>query len=224
MGFNYAYNTNGRADNPREFDIATATAIELGEVVKRTSGLVVAVGDTDQDDPYLGIAAEPHDGSTSGRQSGTKIKIYDNKDDIFSLKPRNVVTATGGSTSTFVDSNLKFSNDNDLNGGYLHIVSCAADSTLNGKIVKISDFTQSTGTITLAETLSATIASGDTAYLCPGKQAIGQYQFDLVGDGDDINWEANGGESLEIFDVDPELFLVFFRFRLHLNASQPVAI
>lgn len=43
--------------NPRVYPIATATAIEKGEVVSLTNGLVVAVADQDQDDPVLGVAA-----------------------------------------------------------------------------------------------------------------------------------------------------------------------
>lgn len=220
----WSYNISGRGGQPREYKIATGTAIEKGEVVKLTSGLVVAIGDADQDDPYLGVASEPHDGSTTGRQSGTKIKIHDDPGDIFKYKPRVACTATGGSTTTFVDSNLGFANDDDLNGGFLHIVSCAADSSLNGKIVKISDYAQSSGTVTLSETLAAALASGDTAYIVPGKISIGSYLFDLNADGTDMDWETSGGESLEIHDVDPETFMVFMKFRLHLKGNHVAAL
>jgi hypothetical protein len=223
--FRWAYNTAGRAGQPRELEIASATAIEKGEVVKVTSGLIVAIGDTDQDDPVKGVAAEDHDGSTSGRQSGTKIKVHDDPNDVFAYTPRIVCTATGGSTTTFVDSNLQFANDDDLNGGFLHIVSCAADSTLNGKIVKISDYTASTGTVTLAETLSATLAASDTAYICPGPIARGSHNWNLNSDGTDVSWEdSSAGEALELFDVDPNTFTVFFKFRLHLNGNYPIAV
>lgn len=225
MAFKFAYNTSGRPGQPRIYPIATATAIEKGEMIKKTSGLVVAIGDTDQDDPIGGVSAENHDGSASGRDSGLEIKIYDHPEDVFSVKPREVITATGGSTTTFVDSNLQFANDDDLNGGYLHIVSCAANSALNGKVIKISDYAQSSGTITLSETLSDALAASDTAYLCPGPIAKGSHNWNLNSDGTDISWEdSSAGEALELYDVDPDNFLVFFKLRLHLLGNQPVAI
>lgn len=224
MNFKWAYNTQSQGGQPREYKIESGTVIEKGEIVKQTSGLIVAVGDQDQDDPYLGISAEDHNGSTTGRQSGTKIKVYDNPYDIFGYKPKVACTATGGSTTTFVDSNLGFANDDDLNGGYIIIVSCAADSSLNGKKVKISDYAQSSGTITLAETLSSALASGDTAYICPGKIAISSYQFDLNSDGTDIDWESSGGESLELHDVDTETFMTYWKLRLHTKGNHVAAL
>ena len=223
--FRWAYNRAAKTGQPREYAIASATAIEQGEVVTRASGLITAIGDQDQDDPYLGIAAEPHDGSTAGRQSGTLIKVYDSPDDIFAHTPSVVITATGGSTTTFVDSNLAgFATDNDLNGGMLKIVSCAADSSLNGRLVPISDYTASGGTITLGETLPAALAANDTALLVPGIQAIGNHAHDLNSDGTDIEWESSGGECMEIWDVDPSAFTVFFRLRQHLNSPHALAI
>jgi hypothetical protein len=226
----WAYNRSKKSGQSRKYKIATTTAIEMGEVVKLVNGLVVAVGDTDQDDPYLGVAAEPHDGATAGRQSGTEILVFDHPDDVFALKPTQVITASGGSTTTFVVDNLKTgtmaSNYDDMfNGGYLKLVSVAADSSLNGKLVKISDFNATNGTITLSETLAAAIAASDTAYLCPGNQAIGTKHWNLDSNGIDINWEdASAGECLRIDDVAPETFTVFVNLRLHQNANEPVAI
>lgn len=222
--FKWIKNISNRVPNPRKFVIGTTTAIEKGEVVKLSNGTIVAVGDTDQDDPYVGIAAVEHDGSTDdGVQKAEEIRVYDHPDDIFELVPRNVITATGGSTTTFVDSNILPATDDIFNGGYLQIVTCAADSSLIGKKVKISDFTGATGTFTLAETLPAALASGDTAYLCPGKRAIGQYGWDLNSDGTDINFESSGGESLELYSVDPGTFKTFWKLRLHQFGNDAAA-
>lgn len=222
----YAYNKANRASNPRKNSIASATAIQYGEVVKKTNGLVVAVGDTDQDDPYLGVSAEDHDGATTGgRQVGTEILIYDDPNDCFEYEPKELCTATGGSTTTFVDSNLQFAVDDQLNGGYLKIVSCAADSSLNGRKVKISDYTASGGTVTLAETLPVALAAGDTAYICPGPIAVGTYNWDLDSDGTGINWEdTSAGEAIRIDKVDPLNFKIYIQFRLHLNGNHPIAV
>lgn len=224
--FRYAYSRSGRGGQPRIHPIASATAIEQGEVVQKSSGLIIATADQDQDDPVFGVSAEGHDGSTSGRNSGTEIKIFDSPDDVFAYTPKAVAcTATGGSTTTIEDSSLAgFAANDELNGGYVKIISCAADSSLNGKVVSISDYVASGGVITLSETLSGAIASGDTFYLCPGKIAIGNHAHDLNSDGTDIDWETSGGEALEIYDVDPETFTVFFRIRQHQQADEAQAI
>lgn len=228
--FKFAYNKSIPARQPKVYQIATGTVIEEGEMVILSSGKVVAVGDTDQDDPILGVAAEPHDGATAGRQVGLEIKVYDHPDDVFSLISTNALTATDGSTTTFVVDGMKSgtisSNYDDMhNGGYLKIVSCAADSSLNGKFVRISDFTASSGTFTLDETLSAALASGDTAYLCPGKLSIGTFHHNLTSGGTDIAYDdASAGEAIKIVDVDPERFRAYLKLRLHQNASHMVAL
>jgi hypothetical protein len=224
MNWEYAYDLSGHpAARIMEFPIAAATAIELGEIVKMTPGTgIEACSGTDFDDPVVGVAAEAHDGSTAGRQSGTKIKVYCSPTAVFKRKPRGAITATGGSTTTFVDSNLK-DLDDLYNGGKLHIVACAADATLNGKIVDISDYTGTSGTITIGETLAAALASGDTAYLLPGKLAIGEYSFDLDSDGTDIDWETAGGEALQIVDSNPDTFELFVMLRLHQFGNDAAA-
>lgn len=223
--FTYAYDLSGnKTAQIKPLPIATATAIELGEMVLLTPGTgVAAVAGTDFDDPAIGAAMEEHDGSTAGRQSGTEINVSVSPTAVYKLKPRNVITATGGSTTTFVDSNLLPATNDYFNGGYIEIVTCAADSSLIGKRVKISDYTGSGGTITLSETLSATLASGDTAYLCPGPYAIGAYGWDLDSDGTDIDWESSGGEALQIVGVNPETFEVFVKLRLHQFGNDPAA-
>jgi hypothetical protein len=215
--FKWAYDLSGnKTPQILELPIATGTAIEFGEIVKFTPGTgVVAIGDADQDDPYLGVAMEEHDGSTAGRQSGTLIKVSVSPTAVYRLTPRDAITASSGSTTTFVDSSLLPANNDYFNGGKIKLVAVASDSTLNGKIVSISDYTGSGGTLTLGETLSGAIASGDTAYLCPGPYAITAYGWDLNSDGTDINWESSGGEAIQIVDVDPDTFTVYVKLRLH---------
>jgi len=228
MPFSHAYNTSNPNAKPFEYLIATATAIELGEVVKFTPGTgVVAIGDADQDDAYLGVASEAHDGSTAdfiGRQTGTKIKVFDHPDDVFELKQDAVETLTGGSTTTAVISGLLPQTDDLWNEGYIEIVTCAADSDLIGRMVKISDSTGATGTLTLAETLPAALASGDTIKIYPGRYALLEYGWDLNSDGTDIDYTSSGGESLQLVGVDPEKKKSFWKLRLHIKASHPAAL
>jgi hypothetical protein len=223
--FKFLKNKANTVGNPRPYAIATGTAIEKGEVVKLVNGLVVAIGDADQDDPYLGVAAEAHDGATAdGRQTGLEILIYDDPADIFSLHTTTVQTLTGGSTTTAVFSGLLPATDDIWNGGMIEIVTCAADSSLVGRKVSISDHTGSGGTLTLAETLPAALASGDTIKLCPGNRAKGHYAWDLNSDGTDIDVDATGaGEALYCEGADPANFNVFFRLRLHQRGNDAAA-
>jgi hypothetical protein len=221
--FKWAKNLSNRVGAPRELPIVAATVIERGEFVDFTPGVgVVAADGDDFDDPTCGVAAEDHDGATAGRESGTLINVYDHQDDIFSVVPRDAITATGGSTTTFADTNLP--NVNDLfNGGYLQILTCAADSSLIGRKVKIMDYVGGTGTITF-DALPSALAAGDTAYLCPGKLAIGTYTFDANADNTDIDWESAAGEAMEIYDADPETFTVYVKIRLHRFGSHMLTI
>lgn len=215
--FRYAYDLNGCSTaKTQELYIATGTAIELGEIVTFTPGTgVAAVTGTDFGGPVIGVAAEAHDGTTDGRQSGLAIKVYTSPTAVFSNTPRNAITATGGSTTTFVDSNLLPTTADIFNGGAIQILTCAADSDLIGKHVAISDYATSGPTITLAETLTSALASADTAYLCPGPLAITAYGWDLDSTGMEIDFETSAGEALKIVDVDPDTFTVYVKFRLH---------
>lgn len=223
----WAYDLNGaKVPFIKELPIAAATNIENGQVCLLTIGTGVSdLADEDQDDAYAGVSVEPHDGSTAGRQSGTKIKLSVSPTAVYKLKPRVALTATGGSTTTFVDTNVLPDTDNVFNEGYLEIASCAADSTLVGRRVKITDYEGSDGTGTFTFTaLPAAIASGDTAYLCPGPYAIGGFGWDLNADHDDINWESSGGESIQIVDVSPETFEVFVKLRLSQFGNHAAAL
>lgn len=214
---------------PRSYPIAATTTIEKGEIVVLSGGVITAIGNADQDDPVIGVAAHSHDGSTDdGVNKETTMKIYDHPDDIFQIFSTNTLTATGGSTSTFVVDGMKSGTisehvDDLFNGSVLKIVSCAADSDLNGREVAVSDFTGSTGTFTLGETLPAALASGDTAYLCPGPRVTGQYHYDLNSDGNDIDWDTDGGEAIQIYGSDPETMKTFVKLRLHQLGNDAAA-
>lgn len=146
--------------------------------------------------------------------------IWDNPMQVFATYPKTLITATGGSTTTFVDSNIGPAVDDRWIGGKLWIVAHAGESGYNGTKHNITDFAQASGTITIGTTLSSALASGDTAYICPGPIWMrGEYSFDLESNGRDIDWETAGGEALFIEQGEPDSFIVKVRFRLHLNAT-----
>jgi len=218
-GFKFSRNTSNYSGGPRSYPIAATTAIEKGEIVRFTPGTgVVACSDyADFDAPVLGVSAVNHDGATDdGVQKETTILVYDHPDDIFELQSTNLLTATGGSTTTFVDSGLLPATDDVMNNGYLEVVSCAADSTMNGKMIKITDHTGSGGTLTF-DTQPAAFALGDTARLHPGPNALTYCYWDMTSDGTDVDYAAGGGDGnvLQLWDCDPERKKAFFKLRLH---------
>lgn len=226
-GFRYAYSLNGhKSPMMKELYIPSATAVEKGEPVSFTqgTGVIVLAEPTDLDDPIIGVAAEPHDASTSGRQSGNWIKVIVDPDAVYKYTCDKVYTLTGGSTTTAVDSSLVPQTDNIWIGGAIKIVTCAADSSLIGRIVKISDSTGSTGTLTLAETLPAALASGDTIRICPGYMMFGHSGYDLDSDAMNVNFDADGGASLVIVDADPDAFCMFVKFKLHALGNHVAAL
>lgn len=221
-GFNWCGDLNGqKVPIIKKELIATATAVEKGEPVQITpgTGIVVHAGPTDFDDPIYGIATEPHDGATSGRQVGTEIEISVSPSALYKYNCSKIYTLTGGSTATAVDSSLVPQTDDLWINGYIEIVTCAADSSLIGKRVKITDSTGSTGSLALAETLSAALASGDTYKLCPGNYAHGHIGWDLDSDGMNPNFDADGGNVLELYDTNPKRMECTWKFNRSLVNS-----
>lgn len=205
-----------------DLPIATGTAIQRGELVKFTPGTgVVAVAGTDFDDPAIGVALEEHDGSSEG-QTGTTIKVETSPEAVYELRTTFTLTATGGSTTTFVDSTLLPQTDNLWIGSYLEVVTCAADSDQVGKMIKVTDSTGATGTLTFA-TQPAAFASGDTAYLHAGPLAIGEYGWDLDANGTDVDITLSGGEALVLVASDAKNKKSYWKLRLHQFGNDAAA-
>lgn len=230
----YAYDLGG-TDVPviREFDIASATAIELGEVVVMdlATGYVTAIGNADQDDPYLGVAAEAHTGvadTLNPRANGTKIKVFCSPTAVFKCKPAVISTADSGTATNWVDGELVAGAgfaDDSFTGGYLKLTEKAAASTLTipvGWTGRIKDFTVAAGTV-IMETgyLTGNASAGDKALIFP---PVGSFGWDLNSDGTNLDIKAKGGESLQIVDVDTDLEYVYFKFRLHQFGNYMVAL
>ena len=224
----------GAFDVPQitEYPIVSTTVIEKGEVVRLdlATGYIVAVGDVDQDDPYLGVAAESHSGAAdtqNPRENGTTIKVYDSPTAYFRCKPNVVTTADSGTITNWVDGELVAGAgfaDDSFTGGYIKIKG-QAGGTLTvpiDTILRIKDFTVAAGTI-IAETgaLTGAVAAGDTALLFPPVLSFG---WDLNSDGTNLDLKAKGGESIQIVRVDPVQEYVYWKFRLHQKAGHMLAI
>jgi hypothetical protein len=210
-GFQWAYDLNGHP-NPiiKKVPVPDATAIESGEPVSFTqgTGIVVLAGPTDLDDPIYGVSMN----EKAANDGQTMLEVSVSPSAVYRHKAALAYTATGGSTTTFVDSSLLPQTNNFYKGGSIKIISCAANSALNGKTVMISASTGATGTLTLAETLPSALASGDTAYICLGDYAIDHLGFDLSSDSMKVNFDADGGNVLRYIGSEPMLQNMYFKF------------
>jgi hypothetical protein len=192
--------------------IPETTVIEQGEIIDFTPGtgvVVMGAAGEDFDGPAAGVAVNAH---ASG--DGSSIKVITDPNAVFAHKSSNIITATGGSTTTFVVAGLLPQTDDIWKGGMLEVVTCAADPSMVGKRIPITDSTGSSGTLTFATQPSA-FAAGDTARLCPGPFAINEHGWDLDSDGMNVDWDTSGGEGLQLVDTDPANMTSFWKIRLH---------
>lgn len=192
--FEYAYSLAG-SDKPmyRRFRIATDTVIERGEFVQQSEGLIIAMADDTS--PSLGIAKDPHDGSSDG-QTGLFIDVYCSPDAVFRCVPQSLGTAEAGSgANTIVDASYSGA-DNVFNGGYVKCVDCA--NIADGTVIRITDFVTATGTFTTA---SGTFATDDTFLVFPPEGAI---LCALDSDGTNLSLTTMDGEIFTVVEIDPD--------------------
>lgn len=217
-GFNWAGDLNGQK-NPiiRKRYVPDATAIEQGEPVIYTpgTGIAVVTAPADLDDPIDGVSLV----EKKANDGVTEIDVSVSPTAIYKYKAAKTYTMTGGSATTCVDSSLLPATNGFWKGGAIKIISCAADSSLNGRIVRISDSTGATGTLTLAETLPAVLAAADTYQLCPGYMAENYLGYDLDADAMNPDYDANGGNVLRLHATNPAAMETYWIFERHANVS-----
>ena len=169
---NIIYNSNGsQVDSVKEYDIAYNTAVSIGQVVKLSAGKVVlaAAGETGA---ILGIAYENHPGTADAlnpRANGTRIKVLDAPNAVFECAAPQI-TATGGSTTTFVASTVSGFADGDFTGGKMKLIAKGASSTITdpvGAIYPITGSTAASGTFTTTTTITGGVTAGDIFAIFP---------------------------------------------------------
>jgi len=217
-GFNWAGDLNGHK-NPiiRKVYVPDATAIEKGEPVRFTpgTGVVVLSDAADFQGAILGVSMQ----EKAANDGNTWIEVSVSPTAIYKYKAAKAYTLTGGSTTTAVDSSLLPDEADTFNGGAIQIVTCAADSSLVGRVVKISDYAATDGTLTLAETLPAALAATDTIYICPGYMMCEFLGWDLSADSMHPDYHTEGSSVLKFLYANPDTMEMFFTFL----ASEPSA-
>ena len=162
--------TGSQVQAQRDYQIASNTVIAQDQIVKLSSGKVVlaVAGETS---PILGTAAESHSGVAdvlNNKATGLTIRVNDSPTQVFEY-PAPQVTATGGSTTTFVASTVAGFADSDFVGGFLKLISKGATSTnvdSIGTIYPITGSTAATGTFTIAA-ITGAFTAGDVCAVFP---------------------------------------------------------
>jgi hypothetical protein len=229
MIFTPAKRRGGGAIEANEYYIDTAAAVVKGSPVVFTVGAGITAYDaTDADDPIWGIAAEDHDGSTAGRESGYKILIWDDPDIVFKCIPATLSTVDSGDSTSWVDA--EFTGADDLfNGGHIVVVSTNSVSGFNvGDVLAITDFANSGGDFTVTGA-GGTIAAGITGYVYPGPKAGNCIAFDAIATTfNNLNMKSAGGETFKIVNVewDPakKRATIYFMIRLHQQSTHYTAL
>lgn len=213
-GFTFSGSLNGhKTPIIRKMPVPNATAIEKGEPIDFTpgTGIIVLAEPHDLDDPIYAVSNE----EKAANDGKVEIEVIPDPDATFRYEAAKAYTLTAGSTTVATDSSLQPQTDNFWKGGAIKILTCAADSSLVGKIVKISASTGATGVLTLAETLPSALAAGDTIYLCPGEFAEGHFGWDLDATSMHPDFDTTGGEGLLHLWSDPDKMVSIYKFRLH---------
>lgn len=210
-GFKWTKDFNGHPNVIEDtYYVPDATAIEKGEPVNFTqgTGIIVLAAPTTLAARITGVSTlekVANDGVTSLTVSNSPTAVY-------KYHCNKAYTLTGGSTTTAVESSLQPNTDDVWIGGAIEIVTCAADSDLIGRHVTITDSDEGTGTLTLAETLPAALASGDTIHLCPGYMLKDSVVFDLTSDSMDVDFDSDGGSVMRIVGSNPDTMDMFVQF------------
>ena len=144
IGFEPIYNkTVTTIPNPVAYELTPSTTFTKGDMVVLTAGKLALATASSVDD-IIGVMAET---VTSDATSITYGKVYDHPDNVYRVTFVDQLdsTATGGSTTTLVDTALSTSSNDFWNGALLYIY----DGTNAGCIRTISDYVGSSDTLTV---------------------------------------------------------------------------
>lgn len=213
--------TGSQVTGIKEYDIAAATAVSIDQVVKLSGGKVVlaAVGETG---PILGTAVESHPGTADTlniRSNGLRIKVYDSPTQVFEgVAPQ--VTATGGSTTTFVASTVAGFADSDFVGGKMKLITKGATSTITdplGTVYPITGSTAATGTFTTTQTITGGVTAGDIFAIFP---PVGFQKGNLDAGIAKLVLTASAALPIRVSNFDTDKNVIFHDAALHEHGNK----
>lgn len=206
--FEYAFNLAGKDAIIKEFDIADATAVSLGELVRITDGKVVT-GGTDYTTPYAGVTLFKKVAS----DGVTRMKLYCTPHAVFAVDPIETTVSATPSATVWTDTVVLLNSTADkANGGYLKIKSLAtaATGTYNvGDEIAITD--SAVNTVTGAFPGNTTV--GDVGLFFPPIGGIGVTAS--ATNALTLTWAATTGTALQVVGHDFIRNKVLVMIKLH---------
>lgn len=150
-GFELVGNLLALTDNGVDYELTPNTAFSKGDMVVLTYGKVAKAAANAAN--VLGVMAETFTTTTNPAAKTTKGKVYDNPFNIYkcSFSDHADSTATGGTTTTLIDTALSTSTDNDWRGALLYVY----EGTNAGCLRTVTSYTGATDTLTVTEPFPA---------------------------------------------------------------------
>lgn len=142
-GFELIGNLLNVTDNGREYELAPNTAFSKGDMVVLADGKVAKAAPNAAN--VLGVMAESITAADNPTAGITYGKVYDNPFNIYrcSFSDQTDSTATGGTTTTLIDTGLGTSTNDVWNGALLYIY----EGTNAGCIRTVTDYAGDTDTL-----------------------------------------------------------------------------
>lgn len=136
---------------PNEYELTPNTAFTKGDMVVLTLNKVAKAAANATE--VLGVIAQSFTTTTNPSAATTKGRVYDDPNIIYRCTFADHLdsTATGGTTTTLVDTALSTSTDNDWNGALLYIYA----GTNAGALRTVTDYTGASDTLTVSEAFGA---------------------------------------------------------------------
>jgi len=147
-GFEPKYNKlGGTVDNAVDYELTPGVAFSAGDMVVLTANRVAKAAANATN--VLGVMAETIAAADNPAATTTYGRVYDNPFIVYrcSFADHRDATATGGTTTTLVDTALSTSSDDDWNGALLYIY----EGPAAGSIRTVKDYTGSSDTLTVEE-------------------------------------------------------------------------
>jgi len=186
-GFELAGNILGITDIGVEYELTPNTAFSKGDMVVLTAGKVAKAAANAAN--VLGVMAESFTTATNPSAATTKGKVYDNPFNVYkcTFADHTDSTATGGTTTTLVDTALSTSDNDYWNGALLYVY----EGTNAGCLRTVKDYTGVSDTLTVEEPFPAACDT-TTKYILLG----------AAGSGDVINIGAVGVDLKDENTID----------------------
>lgn len=200
-GFEPIYNKSlGAVPNPVAYELTPSTTFAMGDMVTITAGkLALAAAGTVAD--IVGVMAESIVSDATSIMYG---KVYDHPDNVYrcTFVDHKDAAATGGTTTTLLDSALSTSSNDVWNGAAIYIY----EGPGAGSLRTVSDYVGSSDTLTVTNPLPAAPTTA-SKYILLG---LGAEANDVINVGlggivlkDEDSIDANAGRLSSAVKVGP---------------------